>query len=176
MDIIHKLNLKLGYVSGRPVIREMTSSEKKWLLNLVTHRQSRWRWSAANEIGKQNIKEGVDLLIPALKDIHWLVRLHAAKALGKIGNEKAVAPLKESLNDNCLYVRRHVIVALGKIGDKSIIPFLLRVVQADKKMWGYVEEALSNFIDRRVTYYFIRAAFENNKIEDHPDLADYEVI
>src|SRR5690349_1873065 len=111
------LNLKIGSISGRPILREITFGEKQGLLNLLKHRKSRLRWNAANEIGKYKITEGVDALIFALHDSHWLVRLHAAKALGKIGDRNALQPLKEQLKDDCPYVQRRVIVALGKVGD-----------------------------------------------------------
>jgi HEAT repeat protein len=158
------LNLKIGSVSGKSLLREITIAEKQWLINLLTHRKSRLRWSAANELGKYKIKEGIDALILALQDNHWLVRLHAVKALGRIGDKKVLASIIERLHDNCPYVRRRVIVSIGQLGDESIIPILLKMVQKDKSVKFYVSNALSNLMGHYAVSALIKASCENERI------------
>ncbi len=152
------LNLKIGTISGKSFLREMTSDERAWLLSQLTHRKSRFRWIAANELGKYQVKESIEPLILALQDNHWLVRLHAAKALGKIGDKRALESLKQSLQDNCPYVRRRVIVSLGKIGDESVIHLLLRIILIDESMLFYISNALNNFMGQYAAYALINAS------------------
>jgi HEAT repeat protein len=158
------LNLKIGSISGKSLLREITIDEKQWLINLLTHRKSRLRWSAANELGKYKIREGVDGLILALQDNHWLVRLHVVKALGRIGDKKALAYIIERLHDNCPYVRRCAIVSIGQLGDESIIPILLNIVQKDRSMEFYVSNALSNLMGHYAVFALIKASCENERI------------
>ena len=71
------------YIDGRLVTKELTDEEYDVLLSLLTHWKVLLRWSAADQLGKIGDPRATEPLIAALKDSHWLVRLHAAKALGR---------------------------------------------------------------------------------------------
>jgi HEAT repeat protein len=157
------LNLTTGSICGNPILREITESEKLQLLGMLKHRNSRYRWIAANEIGELKISEGVDPLIATLKDNQWLVRLHAAKALGKIGDEKASLPLLACIYDSSPYVQRQVIVALGKLKEESAIPLMLEILLYDRKMYWCVNQALYNFVDNYAHFSLLKAVCEGKK-------------
>jgi len=108
-------------IAGRRSIHETAIDEKNWLISQLTHRKSRVRWNAACLLGRFQYNEGVNALIIALQDEHWLVRLHAAKALGRIRDRQAIKPLQEHLQDSCPYVQRQVRLALGYIGTENIV-------------------------------------------------------
>ncbi len=57
---------------------------------------------------------GFQLLIEALSNENWQVRLNAAVALGEIGNPTATPALIAALNDGNWEVRANVTIALGK--------------------------------------------------------------
>ncbi|MBM3242164.1 HEAT repeat domain-containing protein [Candidatus Poribacteria bacterium] len=70
----------------------------------------------------------VPLLIEALSDENWQVRLNAAVALGQIGDSAAVPALIAALNDEAWEVRANATVALGKMG-QTVVPALIAALK-----------------------------------------------
>ncbi|MEM7348244.1 MAG: HEAT repeat domain-containing protein, partial [Chloroflexota bacterium] len=101
-----------GWVNGsRVIVSRSVSDYSERLIELLGSPKSRLRWIAADQLGQLYCQEAVEALIAALKDAHWLVRLHAAKALGRIGDQRALLSLLEVIDDNNAFVRRRVVTA-----------------------------------------------------------------
>ena len=64
-------------------------------------------------------REGVERLVPLLKDTNAAVRFHAATALGRIHEPGAVASLIEDLDDPDLFARYAVFTALNRTGREN---------------------------------------------------------
>ena len=94
-------------------------NETEWIYYLIATE----KWDEVVKIGKP----AVELLIDALKDRYWNVRVCAVKALGDIGDARAVEPLivilKRKYEDRD--VREEAIRALGRIGDLRAVKPLL---------------------------------------------------
>ena len=71
---------------------------------------------AVERLGVLNHPDATRVLIIALGDPRYMVRIHAAAQLGERKDKKSVDALVESLNDNSLFVRQTVAGALENIG------------------------------------------------------------
>jgi len=75
----------------------------------------------------------VDLLVAALSDTSWYVRLCLSSLLSNLRSRKAVPSLIELLNDPVDIVRERAIVALGNIGDVESFDPLLAALENDEE-------------------------------------------
>ncbi|MFA5579712.1 MAG: HEAT repeat domain-containing protein [Methanothrix sp.] len=102
--------------------------------------------STNNDMSDLEIGESseVNLLIEALMDRDWTVRLNAAQSLGEMGNAEAVNPLIYALGDDEWKVRRKAAWALGEIGDPRAIEPLsyLSVKDSDSDVRNEAKKAL----------------------------------
>ena len=147
-EMIYK---QIGWINGQAVFQaDYGDTEYNGVVADLTHRKARIRWTAADQLGKAGDCRAVESLIIALKDPHWLVRLHAAKALGRIRDSRAVVPLVNAAADKCPFVRRRVLVALGRF-DEAVIPVLaFALSDPDKGVRVCAVEGLSQFNTPRV--------------------------
>jgi HEAT repeat protein len=147
-----------GWVGGKPRLRKLTADECAIVIQQLTHPRSRLRWMAADLLGKQRASASIDALIVALRDSHWLVRLHAAKALGRISDPRAFTPLCLALHDNHRSVRRRAVTAVGQLGDARAITEVLRVLQRDPTLRNDVATSLTLFMTLRTADALMRTA------------------
>lgn len=70
----------------------------------------------------------VSVLIEALEDKHWLVRLEAIRALGQVGDASAVPALCDLLERDVEYVGLEAAIVLGQLGDTSAVPTLCKAL------------------------------------------------
>jgi len=71
------------------------------------------------------------LILSALNDESWRVRLSAVKNLGKMRDPECVEPLIERLSENEYQIRMLVLDALGEIGDKRAVRPMLALLKDD---------------------------------------------
>jgi putative membrane-bound dehydrogenase-like protein len=86
------------------------------ILSALTNADASLRVQAVRQIGLRRTREGVERLVPLLKDTNAAVRFHAATALGRIHELGAVASLIEDLDDPDLFARYAVFTALNRTG------------------------------------------------------------
>ena len=93
--------------------------------------------------------QAVPMLLQALADRAWLVRLHAVEALGRLRARDAVVPLvRILLHDRDAAVRADAAEALGEIGDPAAVDPLLAVL-SDRPVRLAAVVALGNIRDGR---------------------------
>ncbi len=85
--------------------------------------------SAIREIGDS----AVPVLIDALEDEDWRIRLYAVEALGQIGNNEILPALSVALRDPEWKVRWRAADLLGKLGKEGVVPDLLSLLRDDNK-------------------------------------------
>jgi HEAT repeat protein len=96
------------------------------IIKFADDARDRFRWSAANSLGKLGYESIINPLVKLLKDDFADIRQISAEALGNIGSETAVQPLVSALvNDKDNRVRELSAIALGKIKSKSALPELI---------------------------------------------------
>ena len=71
---------------------------------------------AVGRLGILNHPDATRVLIIALADPRYMVRIHAAAQLGERKDKKSVDALVETLNDDSIFVRQTVVGALENIG------------------------------------------------------------
>ena len=71
---------------------------------------------AVDRLGVLKHPDATRVLVIALADTRYMVRIHAAAQLGERKDKKSVDALIESLNDNSIFVRQTVAGALENIG------------------------------------------------------------
>jgi hypothetical protein len=71
---------------------------------------------AVERLGTLNHPDATRVLIAALADTRYMVRIHAAAQLGERKDKKSVDALIDSLSDDSLFVRQTVAGALENIG------------------------------------------------------------
>ena len=85
-----------------------------------------------------------DVLIAALRDSFFGVRLEVSWALGELGDPRALAPLVERLQDEDENVRRNAIEALVRLGDPRAAPALRTALEdQDPGVRAAAEDALT---------------------------------
>jgi HEAT repeat protein len=122
------------------------------------------RKSASVSLGDLNNPRAVDVLINALRDNHFSVRMTASASLVKLG-PPAIDPLMKVLNDADDNTRYLSIESLGKIKDLRAVPSLLE--KLNSKDWaerGFTVEALGKIGDKKG----IDAIIDLSKTESHP--------
>jgi HEAT repeat protein len=145
-----------GKVQGNRIIKPASlDSYCDELIELLGHRKSRFRWIAADQLGKLQQRKAVESLIMTLNDGQWLVRLHGAKALGRIGDSRAIHPLIKLSADQNSFVRRRVITALGHWNDNEQVFKVLASATQDS--------------DKKVRYRAITSLIE---VENNPQVVD----
>lgn len=96
------------------------------IITFTDDSRDRFRWSAANSLGKIGSEAAVAPLIKLLKDEFADIRQISVEALGNIGSENAAQPLINTLlNDKDPRVRELSAIALGKIKSKQTVPSLI---------------------------------------------------
>ncbi|MFW9974629.1 MAG: HEAT repeat domain-containing protein [Candidatus Thorarchaeota archaeon] len=71
---------------------------------------------AVDRLGSLKHPDATRVLIVALEDPRYMVRIHAAAQLGERKDKKSIDALVESLNDDSVFVRQTVAGALENIG------------------------------------------------------------
>ncbi|MEO8426441.1 MAG: PVC-type heme-binding CxxCH protein [Verrucomicrobiota bacterium] len=99
----------LDGLDGGPVARPAS-------LQALTNADASLRIQAVRQVGLRRTKEGVDRLVPLLKDTNATVRFYAATALGRIHEPGAVTSLTAALDDPDLFARYAVFTALNRTG------------------------------------------------------------
>ncbi len=88
------------------------------------------RTAAAQELGKNKVKQAVDKLIQLLeKDQNPLVRDNVAFALGEIGDNRAVPHLIKALKDSDEWVRKSAAKALSFLDGTPAADDLITLLQ-----------------------------------------------
>ena len=100
---------KIGAEESFPVIRALMGDPDPTL-----------RSFAAEAVGSYKTKEAEEMLVDALRDSFWKVRVSAAEQLGERGSDSAVPSLiYKAKNDPENNVKKEAITALGKIGSRE---------------------------------------------------------
>src|SRR6185369_644990 len=86
------------------------------ILSALTNADASLRVQTVRQVGLRRTREGVERLVPLLKDTNAAVRFHAATALGRIHELGAVTSLIEDLDDPDLFARYAVFTALNRTG------------------------------------------------------------
>lgn len=98
-----------------------------------------------NCIGGLKIKEGLPLLLTALKDKSPSIRMSAVRALGKLGDKETTIPLiSQLLQDSDSNVCNETICTLGELGDKESIPLFISYLRENSKYAYHLSSALNN--------------------------------
>jgi len=94
------------------------------------------------------------VLIEALNDRNWEVRMRAAEGLGVLGATEAVRALIDRLKDQDELVRACAAEALGYIGSVQAVPALIEALPDPRWLVrGYAARALGDIGDRRAIPY-----------------------
>ncbi len=94
--------------------------------------------------------ESTDVLIAALPNSHYMVRMHIAVALGRLGDKRAVEPLMKCLETtNSAALRYTLIEALGLLGDPRAAELIASFRDdEDHHVRKRVQVALQHFADQ----------------------------
>jgi len=119
-----------------PVISELRAigAERIFpcLRELFSDRDVELRCQAALAVFYVDPTRGMDLLLPAMNDPEWGVRVQICGLLHDIADERAVQPLIQIMKtDPRPMVRNTAAYALGGIGDPSAIPALIEALDND---------------------------------------------
>ncbi|MBD0335761.1 MAG: HEAT repeat domain-containing protein [Cyanobacteria bacterium Co-bin13] len=99
------------------------------LVNLLDHRDSEVRRSAAAALGQWQVASSVPVVIPLLQDPDWRTAAQAAQTLGQLGSEAALPALMEALHHRDFRVRVDAAAALGQLGSEAALPALVQALQ-----------------------------------------------
>jgi HEAT repeat protein len=118
------------------------------------------RDAAASALGQIEDTDAAPLLIRALHDDDWYVRMVAAEILGKVGGVGAIEPLFVAFTseDEVQHVRKAAIDSIGRIGEPRAVEPLV-VVLKDGSGWERkaATEALGRIGDGRAVAVLIGA-------------------
>lgn len=130
------LQLCGGFQQDDPVIAKLRAigSERLFpcLRELLNDRNFELRCQAALAVFYVDGTRGIDLLLAALKDPEWGVRVQICGLLHDIADIRAVQPLIQIMKtDPSASVRNMAAYALGGIGDPTAIPALIEAADND---------------------------------------------
>ncbi|MFW9805017.1 MAG: HEAT repeat domain-containing protein, partial [Candidatus Thorarchaeota archaeon] len=74
---------------------------------------------AIERLGSLKDKRATGILVQALSDSRYMIRIHVAVQLGERKDKTSVGPLIKALDDESLFVRQTVAGALENIGGKK---------------------------------------------------------
>jgi hypothetical protein len=94
---------------------------------------------AVERLGALSHPDATRVLIIALADPRYMVRIHAAAQLGERKDKKSVDALIESLNDDSIFVRQTVAGALENIGGAKAKKAISKA-EKDKLLLGELPE------------------------------------
>lgn len=101
-------------------VKKTTSSDDKAMLSEleveIKSDDEQVSLGAIERLGMMKSPMATQILVMALSDLRYIVRLHAAAQLGEKRDKKSVDALIVSLNDDSIFVRQTVAGALENIG------------------------------------------------------------
>jgi len=103
----------------KSVVKGSVEKEKEMLNELETEIHSNDEQvclGAVDRLGSLKHPDATRVLMVALEDKRYMVRIHAAAQLGERKDKKSIDALVESLNDDSVFVRQTVAGALENIG------------------------------------------------------------
>ncbi|MBN1509210.1 MAG: HEAT repeat domain-containing protein [Sedimentisphaerales bacterium] len=108
-----------------------------------------------------------EMLVDALKDKNYEVRMVAAMALGDIGGPRVVDPLINALMDCSWQVQRAAAIALGDTGDPRAVDPLINALKGPSEPWYWKVQqaaamALGDIGDPRAVDPLINALRDRN--------------
>ncbi|MBA7473119.1 hypothetical protein ES707_08453 [subsurface metagenome] len=119
-------------------LTQVGESAVETLISAFGNESTEMREKIACIMGKIGDNKAVEpLIIAALRDNDYAVRVWSVTALGNIGDARAVEPLVRLLCCKGLpiRIRGHAAEALGKIGDDSAIEPLIKVLEDQREEW-----------------------------------------
>lgn len=126
---------KIGAPESFEVIKKLFSDKDKVL-----------RTYATEAIGYYDTEEAEELLMRALRDAAWDVRLRAARQIGERESRDAVDFLiYVAEEDPEMVIRKEAVKALGRIGGESAMEFLLKLgssTRTSPELWALAVESL----------------------------------
>jgi HEAT repeat protein len=90
----------------RETLIHIGTSYPSLLIKAVQEGNTPTKVEATHALLQIGTKDAIDVMITALEDLNYVVRLNAAAYLGKWGDERVINPLNQSLKD----VNRDVII------------------------------------------------------------------
>lgn len=89
------------------------------------------------------------VLLEAMADAHWRVRMNATTSLGRLGVGDVTPQLKRALRDAHPRVRQAAVIALGRVGDHSAVGVLAAVLRTSGEPAARRVERAIGDIERR---------------------------
>lgn len=106
--------------SKKKAVRRTTSADDKAMLSEleveIANDDEQVSLGAIERLGMMESPMATQILMKALSDSRYIVRIHAAAQLGEKRDKKSVDALIASLNDDSVFVRQTVAGALENIG------------------------------------------------------------
>lgn len=121
------------------------------LINMYSDEDANLRSHIIKALGNFNDKSVQPVLIEALRDSFWRIRVNAAKSLGETGNPDAVPILKyKAEKDPEKNVQYAAITALARIGTNEALFFLIEsIIKNKRKGLATRETAFKAILDNK---------------------------